>query len=99
MEGDSIEDACIFTWINCLSSVCLQIVTVTQQKQRCPSVCSSADSEPEELLPVLLDHSQILNEHHLEQVSVLLRNDSLKYACTDGVKALRVVLHEHVQCI
>ncbi|KAI2654836.1 Nuclear receptor coactivator 7 [Labeo rohita] len=46
----------------------VEIVTVTQQKQRCPSVCSSADSEPEELLPVLLDHSQILNEHHLEQL-------------------------------
>lgn len=45
-----------------------EIVTVKQQNKRRPSVCSSADSESEDLLPVLIDHSQILNEYHLEQL-------------------------------
>ncbi|XP_043113634.1 nuclear receptor coactivator 7 isoform X1 [Puntigrus tetrazona] len=45
-----------------------EIVTVKQQKKRRPSICSSADSESEDLLPVLTDRSQILNEHHLEQL-------------------------------
>ncbi|XP_048009548.1 nuclear receptor coactivator 7 isoform X2 [Megalobrama amblycephala] len=44
-----------------------KIVTVKQQKRR-PSVCSSADSESEDLQPVLVDHSQILKEQHLEQL-------------------------------
>uniref|UniRef100_A0A673KKS1 Nuclear receptor coactivator 7-like n=1 Tax=Sinocyclocheilus rhinocerous TaxID=307959 RepID=A0A673KKS1_9TELE len=46
----------------------VEIVTVKQQNKRRPSVCSSADSESDDLLPVLIDHSQILNEHHLEQL-------------------------------
>ncbi|KAK7158380.1 hypothetical protein R3I93_009556 [Phoxinus phoxinus] len=46
----------------------VEIVTVKQQNKRRPSVCSSADSESEDLLPVLLNHSQILNQHHLEQL-------------------------------
>ncbi|XP_067305592.1 nuclear receptor coactivator 7 isoform X2 [Pseudorasbora parva] len=45
----------------------VEIVTVNQQKRR-PSVYSSSDSESAELLPVLIDHGQIMNEHHLEQL-------------------------------
>lgn len=84
-------------WINwCFSSVCLQIITVKQEKKRRPSVCSSADSESDDLLPVLTDHSQILKEHHLEQVSdALLWN----HACTGKIDALRVVLDGSVQCM
>ncbi|XP_056331786.1 nuclear receptor coactivator 7 isoform X1 [Danio aesculapii] len=44
-----------------------QIVSVKQQKRR-TSVCSSADSESDDLLPVLINHSQILKELHLEQL-------------------------------
>ncbi len=79
-----------FNW--CFSSVCLQIVTVKQQNKRRPSVCSSADSEADDLLPVLIDHSQILNEQHLEQVSVLLWNDSMKYASHALMKWIHCVL-------
>ncbi len=71
-ERETRATCMCFNW--CFSSVCLQIVTVKQQNKRRPSVCSSADSESEDLLPVLIDHSQILNEYHLEQVGVLLWN-------------------------
>lgn len=46
-------------------------MTVKQQKSRA-SVCSSLDSEGcENLLPVLIDRSHILKEHHLDKVSDL----------------------------
>ncbi|XP_056142627.1 nuclear receptor coactivator 7 isoform X2 [Lampris incognitus] len=54
----------------------VQIITVKDPKRR-PSVCSSEESEAEEpedhkhvvdILPVLSDHSQLLEDHHLESL-------------------------------
>ncbi|KAF4102678.1 nuclear receptor coactivator 7 isoform X1 [Onychostoma macrolepis] len=58
----------INSFLSNLASKNWTIVTVKQQNKRRPSVCSSVDSESYDLLPVLIDHSEILNEHHLEQL-------------------------------
>ncbi|XP_035266335.1 nuclear receptor coactivator 7 [Anguilla anguilla] len=45
----------------------VEIVTVTETK-RCQSVCSSEDEEPEDLLPVLTDHSELLEDSHIQRL-------------------------------
>lgn len=59
------------------SCALLQIITVKDSKRRL-SLCSSGDSEAEEpeyqeevdeFLPVLNDHSLLLDDHHLKRVS------------------------------
>ncbi|XP_036395395.1 nuclear receptor coactivator 7 [Megalops cyprinoides] len=46
----------------------VEIVTVNEAK-RCQSVCSSEDEEPEDLLPVLIDHSELLKEAHIQRLA------------------------------
>ncbi|KAJ8290882.1 hypothetical protein GJAV_G00018790 [Gymnothorax javanicus] len=45
----------------------VEIVTVTETK-RCNSVCSSEDEETEDLLHVLRDHSELLEETHIQRL-------------------------------
>ncbi|TRY81250.1 hypothetical protein DNTS_000545 [Danionella cerebrum] len=48
-----------------------KIVSVSQQR-RSMSLCSSVDSECEDLQPLLLDHTHILKQQHLDQLLVHL---------------------------
>ncbi|KAI1885574.1 hypothetical protein AGOR_G00205200 [Albula goreensis] len=45
----------------------VEIVKVTEKRRQ--SVCSSEDEEPEDLLPVLSNHSELLEESHIQRLA------------------------------
>ncbi|KAJ8411465.1 hypothetical protein AAFF_G00162730 [Aldrovandia affinis] len=45
----------------------VEIITVTEAKRR-QSLCSSEEEEPEDLLPILRDHSELLEEAHIQRL-------------------------------
>ncbi|KAJ8288296.1 hypothetical protein COCON_G00009550 [Conger conger] len=49
----------------------VEIVTVTETKRR-QSICSSEDEEPEDILPVLSDHSELLEDTHVQKLGAHL---------------------------
>ncbi|XP_065126646.1 nuclear receptor coactivator 7 isoform X1 [Paramisgurnus dabryanus] len=79
------------------------IVSVKQQKRR-PSVCSSEDSESEDLLPVLTDHSHIFKEHHLDKlvnhIPARAREDQWKLVYSTAVHGTSLrTLYRHMSDI
>ncbi|XP_056618856.1 nuclear receptor coactivator 7 [Triplophysa dalaica] len=63
------ESVKILYYANTSDEPYVEIVTVTHQKSRQRSVCSLLDSlDSQDLLPVLLDLSHVLKEHHLDKL-------------------------------
>ncbi|XP_041962874.1 nuclear receptor coactivator 7 isoform X2 [Alosa sapidissima] len=65
--GPKVENVRIIYFAKNGDEPFVQIITAKDQKRR-QSLCSSEDEQPEDLLPQLREHSQILQDQHLERL-------------------------------